>query len=199
MAALHRRQNGPPRRLRLGAVGLALVVVAPVVFVSAWLLIPRDDHGRRALHQPAAQHVAGQARAAPRPATYPVVSGGHWARVLARLDERRREAWRTGDPGLLRAVWAAGSTGRATDRRMLGAYGGRGLVVRGVGTDFAQVHVLHESTETVRLLTVDRLWRASAVRAGDGRLELPRDRWTRHVIVLTCGPQGWRILTVRAR
>ncbi len=80
---------------------------------------------------------------------------------------------------------------------MLRKYAARGLSVRGVSLAFGSVRVARRSPGVVTLRVVDQLQAATAVDKRGRRLDLPRDRPTRHVIELRRFRGGWRIADVR--
>ncbi|MEP6667427.1 MAG: hypothetical protein ABJA81_13345 [Nocardioidaceae bacterium] len=125
-------------------------------------------------------------------------AAGHWARVLRDLDNRRADAWRLGRSGRLTAVYVPGSAALARDRAMLDAYTGRGFRVAGAKLCFIRVALIDREGGSVRLRTVDQL-RLATARLDNGRaLALPRDRPTRHEIVLERWGREWRIASVRS-
>ncbi len=119
-----------------------------------------------------------------------------WRRVLQTLDQSRARAWFRGTPRLLRAVYAPGSPALSLDRGMLAAYRSRRLHVRGVHLDYARVRVTSHASGLVTLRVVDRLHRVSAVTPAGVSLPLPRDRASRHEIVLRRVGDGWRIAAI---
>jgi hypothetical protein len=82
---------------------------------------------------------------------------------------------------------------------MLERYLGRGLTVRGARLAFGRVRVASRAHRVVRLRVVDQLQAAVAVGRDGGRVSLPRDRPTRHLIALARTRRGWRIESVTSR
>jgi hypothetical protein len=79
---------------------------------------------------------------------------------------------------------------------MLRRYVDRGLSVRGGDLLFGPVRVVSRSGRVVSLRVVDQLGAAIAVSRTGGRVRLPHDQPTRHVIVLARTGRGWRIASV---
>ncbi len=123
---------------------------------------------------------------------------GRWARALRELDQRRAGAWRLGRADQLAAVYVPTSHALTRDQAMLGAYAARGLRVDGASLSFMRVRLIRRDGRTVTLRTVDQLQRAVARRDDGQRVALPRDRPSRHVIVLERSPAGWRVAAVTA-
>lgn len=150
------------------------------------------------VREPSSSPSSGPARP-PHPATVSssepprTPSAARWRAVLYQLDRIRARAWRQGDPDLLRAVYAAGSPALDSDRHLLADYARRGLRVRDVRLRFGRLEVVQERPGWVRFTVVDRLAAATAVSAAGSRLPLPRDRPTRHRVVLRRVGGAWRI------
>jgi hypothetical protein len=121
---------------------------------------------------------------------------GRWAGLLDRLDAVRAMAWSRGEPRLLRHVYTAPSAVLRRDRRALREYTSRGLHVRGVRLRFASVHVLVRRPSVLRLRVVDRLDPVVAQLASGALVRLPRDRPSRHTIVLRETGGRWRIAAI---
>lgn len=117
--------------------------------------------------------------------------------VLQRLLRKRAAAYARGDPAALRDVFVSGSSVLRRDQALMRAWSRRGLTVRGAVVLVRSVHVLDAPGGRVVLRTIDRLGPVHAV--GVGRfMALPRDRLSRHRIVLVRRDVGWRIAAVRA-
>ncbi|MGH3470585.1 MAG: hypothetical protein ACRDPG_00885, partial [Nocardioidaceae bacterium] len=100
-------------------------------------------------------------------------------------------------PRLLRAVYTPRSPELRADQAMLRSYLARGVRVTGVRMSFSQLAVESQQGGSVRLVVVDRLGPAIA-RNQQGRAHLlPRDRSTRHRLVLRRVDGQWRIAAVR--
>ncbi|MGH3447819.1 MAG: hypothetical protein ACRDQA_10490 [Nocardioidaceae bacterium] len=147
----------------------------------------------------------GRASSAPRaghgspgadPAAAAPDAGGRWVAVLTEIDQRRARAWHRGRPAALRQVYTRGSPALAQDQAMLRAYVARGLHVDRVRLEFSFVAVERQSPDHVTLVVVDQLGRLVA-RTDSGRGQvLPRDRPTRHRLVLRHEGGHWRIARV---
>jgi hypothetical protein len=115
--------------------------------------------------------------------------------VLGGLDATRAQAFVTADEGRLRAVYHDAEAARA-DVELLRSYRERGLRLEGMSMLRERCHVTARSKRRLTLDVVDRLG-PTAVRAVDGRRrDLPRDRPTRHTVVLERTDDGWRIEAV---
>lgn len=120
-----------------------------------------------------------------------------WRRILAALDNRRAEAFAADQPGLLRAVYAAGSRVMRQDHATMAAYRARGLRVTNLRMRLLRLRVVEARGRRVVLEVVDQLVAARAVdRAGKAR-PLPADQPSARRIVMSRTPAGWRITAVR--
>jgi hypothetical protein len=128
-----------------------------------------------------------------RPVRRPI---DHWRSILTRLSRLRARAWRRGQPRLLQRLYVAEATALRSDRLMLRRYVRRGLTVRGVQLAFGQLRVASRAHRVVHLRVVDQLQAAVAIGRDGGRVHLPSDRPTRHLITLARTPRGWRIQSV---
>jgi hypothetical protein len=146
-----------------------------------------DDQVARS--PPSDRHDFVQARLVRRPID-------HWRSVLTRLSRLRARAWRRGEPRLLRRLYVAEASALRSDRLMLERYVRRGLTVRGVQLAFGQVRVASRAHRVVRLRVVDQLRAAVAISPGGGRVHLPSDRPTRHLIALERRRGEWRIESI---
>jgi hypothetical protein len=133
------------------------------------------------------------------PASALAARGGHWERVLERLDRRRARAFATGDPALLAAVYQPGSAVLAADRATLAAYAARGLTVEGATFRLLDVRSRRLAPGEMALRVVDRLAPVTARTNAGAKVRLPHDRPTVHRLVLRRGADGWRIAAVAAR
>jgi hypothetical protein len=80
---------------------------------------------------------------------------------------------------------------------MLADYSRRDLRVRGVRLEFGRVRLVGQTRGVVHLRVIDRLGPMTAVSSIGLRDALPRDRATRHDVVLRRTSRGWRIASVR--
>jgi hypothetical protein len=208
--ATSRRRRSSARRVTtsiVGPVALVLVVLAGFGAVGGRsgvirLLGLADTDAARQSSPAAASPARPPARtgALPHPAepTGSRASTVRWHVVLHRLDRVRARAWCRGEPRLLRAVYTPRATALGADRHLLGDYARRGLRVRDVRLRFVRVHVMDRRPLYVRLRVVDSLADATAVSSTGKLLRLPRDRATRHRIVLRRVGGRWRIDAVTA-
>ncbi len=181
--ARHRAATAPPaRRVRIGAVGLALGLAAGLGVAVGGGDADAPVHPAEPVPAPAVS----------QPAT------ARWERVLIRLDRRRERAFEVGRAGLLSRVYEAGSAALRRDRAVLRAYARRELTVTRARTEWLDVDLRRRAGRLTVLRVVDRLGAAGA-RTRSGRLvPLPRDRPTTHRIVLRRGADGWLLADVRA-
>jgi hypothetical protein len=195
------------------AVVLVLVAVAVVTAVAGLRVLrePAPATSGLAARQRVHRVPSATAAAAPRPRPgrasiphtpprrAPPGTATGWAAVLRRLDAARAVAWLRGDPALLRRVYVTPSPALRRDQRALSGYLHRGLVVRGVHLRFARVRLLARRPRLVTLRVIDRLGAMTAVDEGGGRMRLPRDQPTHHVLTLRRTVDRWRIAAVRTR
>jgi hypothetical protein len=116
--------------------------------------------------------------------------------VLQRLLQHRAVAYARGDPAALSDVFVPGSSVLRRDQALMRAWSRRGLAVRGAVVRVRSVQMLDAGPGRRVVRTVDRL---GPVRAAwrDRLVMLPRDRLSRHRIVLVRGAGRWRIAAVR--
>jgi hypothetical protein len=95
-------------------------------------------------------------------------------------------------------VYTPQSRALSLDRSQIRRYHRRGLHVNGVHLDFGRVVVLHREPHLVRLRVVDRLSPMTALTRSGSPRSLPRDRPSRHLLVLRRTAVGWRIARVHA-
>jgi hypothetical protein len=107
--------------------------------------------------------------------------------VLHAWDERRAEAWATGDVAGLRSLYTDRSTAGRADATMLRAWEERGLRVDGTEMQLLSVQVRRRTPDLLVLDVVDRLV---------GGVLLPRDLPTRHVVTLRVVAGEWRVARV---
>ena len=143
--------------------------------------------------------LAGLGRDAPAPRATPTAAVADRTAALSALrewDAARADAWRSGSPAALRALYAEGSASGRADRVLLAAYRSRGLRVEGMSMQRSLVKVLARTEDRWVLRVTDRLVGAFVVGPG-GRLPLPRDEWSTRVVVLLRVGEGWRVAEVR--
>jgi hypothetical protein len=178
----------------LGSVLAALSGPSTGVAPPAVAALPRSDPGPSgpsetpaSPHRPGAQG-SGAAVSAVR----------HWRTVLARLDRRRAQAYAAAEPGLLRSVYLPRSAVLRRDRRLLTGYARRGLRVRGLRMQVADLRVRTARPGRVVLLVRDRV--GGGVVLGHGRRRaLPADDLDRRVLALRrVDRRGWLVAAVRA-
>lgn len=114
--------------------------------------------------------------------------------VLHGWDEQRADAWAAADVPALRALYAPGSVAGRRDVAMLRSWSARGLRVDGLRTQLLDVDVRRRTPDRLVLAVTDRLASGVAEPAG---LALPRDRPSRHVVVLRVVEGEWRVSAVR--
>ena len=117
------------------------------------------------------------------------------ADVLHAWDERRAAAWEHGDAAGLRSLYTDGSVAGRRDVAMLRAWSGRGLRVGGLRTQLLRVDARARTPYRLVLGVTDRVAGGVAV---PGRVALPRDRPTRHVVTLRRVAGEWRVSSVRS-
>lgn len=110
-------------------------------------------------------------------------------------DQRRAEAWASGDVAALRSLYTARSETGRVDRRMLRAWVGRGLRVEGMRMQLVAVRVRESSPERAVLLVTDRLVGGVAVGRGV-RVALPRDRVSLRTVTLNRVAGEWLVDSV---
>ena len=148
-------------------------------------LLPSSDSGAEPAHADAAVST--------RPADAPIDARS----VLQRLLRHRAAAYALGDAAALSDVFVRGSSVLRRDQALLRAWSRRSLTVRGAVVLVRAVHVLDARAGRVVVRSVDRLGPVAAV-WGDRAVALPRDRLSRHRIVLVRRDDAWRIDEVQA-
>lgn len=116
------------------------------------------------------------------------------AAVLHAWDDRRAAAWAAGDVIALRSLYTPRSAAGRVDAAMLRAWRARGLRVAGMRTQLLAVDVRRRSPDRLVLAVTDRL--AGAV-VEPGRLGLPRDLPSRHVVTMRRVAGEWRVSRAR--
>jgi hypothetical protein len=117
------------------------------------------------------------------------------ADVLHAWDERRAVAWSAGDAAGVRALYTSGSVAGRRDAAMLDAWTARGLRVTGLRTQLLRVDVRVRTPYRLVLGVTDRLAGGVAV---PGRVALPRDRPSDHVVTFRRVAGEWRVSSVRS-
>lgn len=199
----HRRRYGRrgagARRLGRAVAAVGLVAVGGIV-VGAGLL-----HGGRQPTPGVAAHVSRPAGAAPSPATVvvpvtsAVSSGVDWAGLLADLDDRRGQAFSTGDAGPLIDVDAAGSAVLTADLRALHQLTAAGLHASGFAELLRSVRVVILTASRVVLHVVDVRPAYRLVRSADGALvaSVPPRGPVAWRVELVLAAAGWQVRSVR--
>ncbi len=125
------------------------------------------------------------------------VASGRWAGTLSRLDRERSRAYRTGDPALLRQVYAVDSPALQRDRRVLGRLARSGLRAVGLRLTATRVQPRQRSDRRVRLAVTDVLRPYRLVDAGGTVVERPSGRGQRSWTVVLARDGGrWRVYDV---
>jgi hypothetical protein len=123
--------------------------------------------------------------------------------VLTALDVARARAFAAGDPALLDDAVAAGSPAAAADGARLAALAAAGLRVVGVTREIVSVIPAEppqpHDQAAVWLRVVDRLPAHQVVdAAGTVVEERPARSEAAWLVALADGPEGWRLLDIRA-
>lgn len=173
--------TGAVRALVLACLVTALAVTVGVVVAPG----ARDERARG----PAPPASSGRGHVVvERPAAVAAAALRAW-------DERRAAAWAEGDVRALRGLYAVGSRAGRADVRMLRAWLGRGLRVRGLATQFLGVEVVEDAPERIVVRVKERVVRAAAVGAGvRRRLEQPAP--ATRVVELVRVAGDWRVGSV---
>ena len=117
--------------------------------------------------------------------------------LLGGLDAARTQAFVADDEGGLSDVYVDDRTARA-DIEMLRSYRERGLRLEGMMLLRESCRVTDRSRQRATLNLVERLGPTS-VQTEDGRhQDLPRDRATRHTVVLERVGDVWRVAAVES-
>ncbi len=112
------------------------------------------------------------------------------ADILHAWDGRRAEAWAAGDVAGLRSLYTTGSVAGHRDAARLRAWSERGLRVRGLRMQLLRVDV---RARTPRRLVLDVIDRVAGGVAVPGRVALPRDAATRHLVTLRRVAGEWLV------
>lgn len=116
--------------------------------------------------------------------------------MLHSLDADRAQAYARNDSMSLRATYVDGSAVLRADREMLGQWSRRGVAVVGLRMRVLALQVRHRRPGRVTLDVVDQLADASALVAA-GRVALPHDLPTEHLVLLRRESGRWQIAAVR--
>lgn len=116
------------------------------------------------------------------------------ADLLHAWDDRRAEAWAAGDVAALRHLYAPGSGAGRADAAMLRTWRARGLRVTGLEMQLLAVEVRVSTPDRLVLDVTDRLAGGVVV---PGRVALPRDLPSRHVVTMRRIAGEWRVSRVR--
>jgi hypothetical protein len=116
--------------------------------------------------------------------------------VLGGLDAVRAQAFVSGDEARLRDVYVDERSARA-DVEVMRSYRERGLRLEGMLLIRETCRVDGRSARQIELDVVDRLGPTWVRTAAGARRELPRDRPTRHAVVLERRGDVWRVAAVR--
>jgi hypothetical protein len=116
------------------------------------------------------------------------------ADVLHTWDDRRAAAWAAGDEAALRHAYTPGSVAGRRDVAMLRAWDAAGLRVAGLRMQLLAVDARSRTAGRLVLGVTDRLAGGVAV---PGRVALPRDQPSRHVVTLRLVSGEWRVSSVR--
>ncbi|MEP9364663.1 hypothetical protein ABLE68_16980 [Nocardioides sp. CN2-186] len=112
--------------------------------------------------------------------------------LLRAWDDRRAEAWASGEPSRLRELYGTGSAAGRADRAMLRAWSARGLRVEDLEMQLVAVRVRVWTADRVVLVVTDRLARGVAV-GGGVRRPLPEDHVSTRVVALARVAGEWRV------
>ncbi len=170
-------RDGAPRRLLVGAAGLAVLAL---VIAVGWVW------GRQIADRPAL------VQAAP-------VAAMSWGEVLQRLDSTRARAFAQADPRLLTGVYAADSPALATDAAAVRGLAQARRTAVGVEHEVRLVVPVRLAADRVEL-RVQEVLGALTVRDATGAVlaAQPAARLVTHVVVLVRGNHGWVIGQVRS-
>lgn len=116
--------------------------------------------------------------------------------VLGGLDAVRTQAFVSGEETRLRDVYVDRRAARA-DVEVMRSYDERGLRLKGMLLVRESCRVTERSAHRIELDVVDRLGATWVRTAAGARRELPRDRPTRHVVVIERRGDVWRVAAVR--
>jgi hypothetical protein len=170
-----------PRRLLPVLVAVAAASVVATVATGLVVAVVRPDGAPAAPRQ--------ETVGAPRDPSGP-------GAVLARWDERRAEAWASGDVEALRSLYAVGSRTGERDLVLLRDYLARDLRVEGLVTQVLALDVVARSPRRLVLDVTDRVVGGAAV-GGPTPIALPADRASRRRIVMVRTGEGWLVAEAR--
>jgi hypothetical protein len=118
--------------------------------------------------------------------------------VLDSWDRSRAAAYSSGDLAALRRLYVRGSAAGRNDVRMLREYVDRGLAVRGLELQRAEVDLLSSSGRRLRVEVLERLAGATVVpvAAPGTEVALPRDRPERRIVTFRRPEGRWQVAAV---
>jgi hypothetical protein len=189
---------------RAGAPVLVTVVVVLALF---WWRAPGDAPQLPAAAPSGVAHTAPGAGVVPADLTGATTPHRESARVLrdpgadpavvlTAWDAARARAYAQGHTRALASLYLPGAVAGRRDTRLLAAYAGRGLRVRGMRMEVSRVVVLRSGARTRVLRVTDRLVGARAVRTDGTSYPLPRDRSTTRTVRLVHRDGAWRVAAV---
>ena len=203
--------SGPVRRRLALAVGAALALALAVVAGGVWAQLADRTPSRSALRPAPSELVPvpreSTAGASPTPsvAASPSASSPSlaatvdWVAELAALDDRRGEAFSTGDREALTDVDAPGSAALASDSAALVSLASAGVNASGFREVIRSVRPVSVSASVAVLRVVDERPAYALVRASDGVVVTSRAArapasW---LVELVRGAGGWQVRSVR--
>jgi hypothetical protein len=193
------------------AAGAALALALAVVAGSVWAQLsdrapsPSAARSTPSLAVPAPRVSTVSASPTPSVPLTPSASATSlaatvdWVAELAALDDRRGEAFSTGDREALTDVDAPGSAALASDSAALGALATAGVNASGFRQVIHSVRPLSVSVSVALLRVVDERPAYTLVRASDGVVVTSRAArapasW---LVELVRGAAGWQVRSVR--
>jgi eukaryotic-like serine/threonine-protein kinase len=146
----------------------------------------------------APSRTGGAAPPAAREPTGPeVCAARHWRGVLTVLDRRRAKAYAQAAPRLLRGVYTPGSSALRRDRSLLARYRHRGLRVRHLRMEVADLCVRTRQADRVVLRVRERVAAGTVIGAGRRRALVADDLDSRLLTLRRGGRRGWLVAAVR--
>lgn len=208
--------SGPARRRLALAVGSALALALAIVAGGVWAQLADRAPAQSALRPapsellPVPRESTDRASPTPSvtatPSTTPSPSASapslaatvDWVAELAALDDRRGEAFSTGDREALTDVDAPGSAALASDSAALGSLASAGVNASGFREVIRSVRPVSVSASVAVLRVVDERPAYTLVRASDGVVVTSRPArapasW---LVELVRGGAGWQVRSV---